>query len=146
MKRTPARSARESSLPDPASGWSKGLKVATGGQGVVAHAGVVLPRVLADRIGLTLGLRSVVARRGFSPLRDRGRLLADAVAAMIAGASYLSDVEALTRQADPLDAFGGAVATTQADSRITRVIAMICVLAGAPLIMSMARCAACWPS
>ena len=58
MKRTPARLARDSSWPDPAAGWSKGLKVATGGQGVVAHAGVVLPRLLADRIGLTAGLRA----------------------------------------------------------------------------------------
>jgi Transposase DDE domain group 1 len=112
VKRTVARSARESSLSDPASGWSTGLKVATGGQGVIAHAGVVLPRLLADRIGLTAGLRSVVARRGFTPLRDRGRLLTDAVAALIAGASCLSDVEALTRQESLFGPGGGASDTT----------------------------------
>jgi hypothetical protein len=88
------------------------LKVATGGQGVVAHAGVVLPRLLADRIGLTAGLRAVVARRGFTPLRDRGRLLSDAVAALMAGASCLSDVEALTRQQALFGAGGGASDTT----------------------------------
>lgn len=71
VKRTPARPAGESAAPDPAAGWSTGLKIATGGQGVVAHAGVVLPRRLADRIGLTAGLRAVVARRDFSPRRDR---------------------------------------------------------------------------
>jgi hypothetical protein len=70
VKRISARSAEES-LPEPALGWSKRLRVATGGQGVVAHAGVVLPRLLADRIGLTAGLRQLVARRGFRPLRDR---------------------------------------------------------------------------
>ena len=112
MKRTSARAVRESSGPDPVSGWSKGLKVATGGQGVIAHAGVVLPRLLADRIGLTAGLRAVVARRGFSPLRDRGRLLADAVAALVAGASCLSDVEALTRQEALFGPGGGASDTT----------------------------------
>jgi hypothetical protein len=112
VKRTPARAARESSLPDPASGWSKGLKVETGGQGVVAHAGVVLPRLLADRIGLTAGFRAVVARRGFTPLRDRGRLLTDAVAALVAGASCLSDVEALTRQEALFGPGGGASDTT----------------------------------
>ena len=111
MKRISARAAEES-LPDPALGWSKGLKVATGGQGVIAHAGVVLPRLLADRIGLTGGLRAVVARRGFWPLRDRGRLLADAVAALVAGASCLSDVEALTRQKELFGPKGGASDTT----------------------------------
>ena len=54
---------------DEASGWSRGLRVAAGGQGLVAHAGVVLPRLLADMI-----------------------------AALITGASCLSDVKALTRQ------------------------------------------------
>lgn len=111
VKRIPARSARESSLADPGSGWSTGLKVATG-RGVVAHAGVVLPRLLADRIGLTAGLRAVVARRGFSPLRDRGRLLSDAVAALVAGASCLLDVEALTRQEALFGPGGGASDTT----------------------------------
>jgi Transposase DDE domain group 1 len=112
VKSTAVSSARESAVPDPASGWSKGLKVATGGQGVVAHAGVVLPRLLADRIGLTRGLRAVVARRGFRPLRDRGRLLSDAVAALVAGASCLSDVEALTRQEALFGPKGGASDTT----------------------------------
>jgi len=98
--------------PDPALAWSKGLKVATGGRGVVAHAGVVLPRLLADRVGLTAGLRGVVARRGFTPGRDRGRLLTDAVAALVAGASCLSDVEALTRQEALFGPGGGASDTT----------------------------------
>lgn len=88
------------------------MKVATGGRGVVAHAGVVLPRLLADRVGLTAGLRGVVARRGFSPLRDRGRLLADVVASLVAGASCLSDVEALTRQEALFGPKGGASDTT----------------------------------
>jgi hypothetical protein len=54
----------------------------------------------------------VVARRGFSPLRDRGRLLTDAVAALVAGASCLSDVEALTRQETLFGPGGGASDTT----------------------------------
>lgn len=57
-------------MPDVALGWSNRLKVARGGQGVVAHAGVVLPRLLADRVGLTAGLRAVVARQGFTALHD----------------------------------------------------------------------------
>ncbi len=112
VQRTPAHRAGESGLPDPAAGWSKGLAIAAGGQGVVAHAGVVLPRLLADRVGLTAGLRGVVARRGFSPRRDRGRLLTDAVAALVTGASCLSDVEALTRQVELFGPSGGASDTT----------------------------------
>lgn len=38
---------------DPALVWSNGLGVEVGGAGTVAHAGVVLPRLLADRLGLT---------------------------------------------------------------------------------------------
>jgi len=109
VKSTAVGSAQESALPDPAAGWSKGLKVATCGRVVIAHAGVVLPRLLADRIGLTAGLRRLVARRGFSPLRDRGRLLTDTVAALVAGASCLSDVEALTRQEALFGPKGGAI-------------------------------------
>ncbi|MBK8463306.1 MAG: hypothetical protein IPL36_09795 [Nigerium sp.] len=98
--------------PDPAAGWSNRLRIAVGGQGLIAHAGVVLPRLLADRIGLTAGLRWLVARRGFDPRRDRGRLLTDAVAALVAGASCLSDVEALTRQEALFGPGGGASDTT----------------------------------
>lgn len=33
-------------------GWSRGLEVSGGGQGVVSHAGLVLLRHLADKTGL----------------------------------------------------------------------------------------------
>lgn len=79
---------------------------------MVAHAGVVLPRHLADRVGLTAGLRDLVARRGYVPVRDRGRVLTDTVAALVAGASCLSDVEALTRQEGLFGRGGGASDTT----------------------------------
>ena len=39
-----------------ASGWSRGLEVSGGGQGVVSHAGLALLRHLADKTGLTGGL------------------------------------------------------------------------------------------
>jgi hypothetical protein len=53
---------------------------------------------LADRLGLTTGLADVVARAGFFPLRHRGRALVDATCALAAGATCLSDVEAMTAQ------------------------------------------------
>jgi hypothetical protein len=39
-----------------ATGWSRGLEVPGGGEGVVSHAGLVLLRHLADKTGLTSGL------------------------------------------------------------------------------------------
>ncbi|MFN2477999.1 MAG: hypothetical protein ABR615_02345, partial [Pseudonocardiaceae bacterium] len=52
---------------DPALGWSNRLQVEVGGAGTVAQAGVVLPRLLADRLGLTGELAEVMARAGFFP-------------------------------------------------------------------------------
>lgn len=112
MVKRSAAVVRGSRVRDAGLGWSNRLKVGTGGQGVVAHAGVVLPRLLADRVGLTVGLRAVVARRELTPRRDRGPLLTDAVAALTAGASYLLDVEALTRQEALFGPGGAAFDTT----------------------------------
>lgn len=97
---------------DPALAWSQGLTVEVGGTGTVAAAGVVLPRLLADRLGLTTGLAAVVARAGFIPLRHRGRALVDATCALAAGASCLSDVEAMTAQAEIFGPGGGASDST----------------------------------
>src|SRR3974390_2407119 len=53
-------------------GWSRGLEVSGGGQGVVSHAGLALLRHLAGKTGLTGGLS-----RGLASARvlvdDRGR-------------------------------------------------------------------------
>jgi hypothetical protein len=97
---------------DPALGWSRGLSVEVGGAGTVASAGIVLPRLLADRVGLTTGLSGAVARAGFTPLRDRGRALTDAACALAAGASCLSDIEAMTAQVEIFGPGGGASDTT----------------------------------
>lgn len=43
----------------PALGWSEKVSVQVGGAGTVAAAGVVLPRLLADRLGLCTGLAAV---------------------------------------------------------------------------------------
>jgi hypothetical protein len=45
---------------------------------------------------------------GFTPLRHRGRLLVDTVCALAAGATALTDVEALTRQVEIYGRGGGA--------------------------------------
>ena len=104
-------------LVDPALEWSHGLKVEVGGAGTVAHAGIVLPRLVADRVGLTTGLSGALARAGFIPGRDRGRALSDAVACLAVGATCLSDIEAMTSQVEIFGPSGGA-----SDSTLLRVL------------------------
>ncbi len=53
--------------------WSKDLAVEIAGQDVMPAA----LRIIADRTGLTAGLSRALARRGFVPVHDRGRGLAD---------------------------------------------------------------------
>jgi hypothetical protein len=102
---------------DPALAWSQRLQVEVGGAGTVAQVGVVLPRLLADRLGLTTGLAQVVARAGFFPVRHRGRALVDASCAMASGASCLADIEAMTAQEEIFGPGGGA-----SDSTMLRVL------------------------
>jgi len=102
---------------DPALGWSQGLKMQVGGAGTVAHAGIVLPRLLGDRVGLTAGFSAVLARVGFVPGRDRGRAVVDTAAALAAGATCLSDVEVMTAQVEIFGPGGGA-----SDSTLLRVL------------------------
>jgi hypothetical protein len=97
---------------DPALAWSHGLEVEVGGAETLAQAGVVLPRLLADRLGLTTGLAQVVAQAGFVPVRHRGRALVDATCALAAGATCLSDVEATTAQEEIFGPEGGASDST----------------------------------
>ena len=80
--------------------WSKSLDVTAGGQGIVSHAGVVLLRALADRTGLTGGLARALARRGFTPVHDRGRLVPDLAIAIADGATVISDFAVLSAQRD----------------------------------------------
>lgn len=80
------------------SSWSTGLSVSGGGVGVVAHAGSVGLRLVADRTGLTGQLSKALTRRSFVPVHDRGRVLAD-VAVMIAdGGEAIADIEVLRHQ------------------------------------------------
>ena len=82
------------------SAWSKDLTVEVGGHGVVSHAGSAVLRLLADRTGLTGALSKALARRGFSPVHDRGRVLVDAAVCIADGGRVLSDLAALRDQAE----------------------------------------------
>jgi hypothetical protein len=83
-------------------GWSRGLEVTGGGQGIVSHAGLVLLRALADRTGLTAGLSKALASRRLL-IHDRGQVLADLACAIADGAEVISDFRVM---ADQRELFG----------------------------------------
>src|SRR5256884_8587707 len=78
-------------------GWSRGLEVTGGGQGVVSHAGLVLLRHLADKTGLTGGLSRALATPRFL-VHDRGRVMADLACAVADGARVISDFRVMSDQ------------------------------------------------
>jgi hypothetical protein len=80
--------------------WSKGLDVETGGHGVVSHIGSAATRLLADRAGRTRALSGALARRGFSPLHDRGRVLTDLAVAIADGATTIGEIDTLRHQGE----------------------------------------------
>jgi len=91
--------------------WSRNLRLSADGEGIVAWAGAVPVRMLADRTGLTGGLSQVLFRRGFDPVHDRGRVLADVATAIACGARDIVDVEALRAQGE---VFGPVASDTTA--------------------------------
>jgi Transposase DDE domain group 1 len=80
-------------------GWSRGLEVSGGGQGVVSHAGLALLRCLADRTGLTGGLSRALATPRIL-VHDRGRVLADLACAIADGARVIFDFRVMGDQRD----------------------------------------------
>ena len=80
-----------------ATGWSRGLEVSGGGQGVVSHAGLVLLRHLADKTGLTGELSRALATPRFL-VHDRGQVMADLACAVADGARVISDFRVMRDQ------------------------------------------------
>jgi hypothetical protein len=80
--------------------WSKDLSVDVAGHDVINHAGAAALRVIADRTGLTSGLSQALARRGFVPVHDRGRILADTAVLIADGGRVLSDLATLRDQGE----------------------------------------------
>ena len=77
------------------------------GAGVVAPAGSVALRLLADRTGLTGELSKAMARRSLVPVHDRGRVLADVAVMLADGGEAIADLDVLRHQSQVL----GAVAS-----------------------------------
>lgn len=66
---------------------------------LVAHAGAVPLRLLAERTGLRAGLSTAMRRRGFRPVYDRGQVLVDLALMLILGGEAIGDFQALTHLA-----------------------------------------------
>lgn len=80
------------------SSWSKDLTVEIAGDDVINHAGAAAPRSIADRMGLTSALSRALARPGFVPVHDRGRVLADTAVLIADGSRVLPDLATLRDQ------------------------------------------------
>lgn len=69
---------------------------------MVAHAGTVATRLLADRTGLPAELSKAMARRNFIPGHDRGRVLADVAVMLADGGEAIADIDVLRHQSGVL--------------------------------------------
>lgn len=78
--------------------WSKDLRVTADGTGVVSHVGAALLRMLADRAGLTAALSVGLARTGWWPGHDRGRVVVDLAVMIADGGEAIADIDVLRHQ------------------------------------------------
>ena len=65
---------------------------------MVSHVGAVLLRMLADRAGLTRAVSGALARRGWWPGHDRGRVLVDLAVMIADGGEAICDIDVLRHQ------------------------------------------------
>jgi hypothetical protein len=91
--------------------------VAADGKGLVGHAGAVLLRRLADRVGLTRGLAGVLPSSTSTGWRERAGVLVQLAVAMVLGARSLLEAEQL--QLHHQGVFGPAAS----DSTMRRLLA-----------------------
>jgi hypothetical protein len=99
--------------------WSTGLSVTADGTGVVAHAGSVAVRLLADKVGLTQGLSGALARRSFVPVHDRGQVLVDVAVLLADGGEAIADIDVLRHQGQVLGPVASAPTVWRALSELT---------------------------
>ena len=89
--------------------WSTGMSVTGDGGAVIAHAGSIGLRMLAENTGLTGALSIAMARRSFVPsVHDRGQVLTDVAVMLADGGEAISDIDVLRHQ----DGVLGPVAST----------------------------------
>ena len=101
--------------------WSAGLSVSADGVGVVAHAGSVATRLLADRTGLTDELSKAMVQRNFHPGHDRGRVLADVAVMLADGGEAIADIDVLRHQSGMLGPVASPPTVWRTLDRVTPV-------------------------
>ncbi|PRY12441.1 DDE family transposase [Pseudosporangium ferrugineum] len=79
-------------------GWDQRLVVGSGARGLVGHAGAVLLRRCADRVGLTSGVNKVLPRGEGPGWWDRGTVLVSLAVTIVLGATSMSDIALLAHQ------------------------------------------------
>lgn len=126
------QSVREGTWQMKHTSWSSGLVFSGDGSGMVANAGVVAVRLLADRVGLTAELSAALTRPGFVPGHDRGQVLVDVATMLTAGGEAISDIDTLRQQRPVV----GAVAST---STVWRTLDGIDTATGAAMTAARAR-------
>jgi hypothetical protein len=99
--------------------WSSGLSVSADGSGVVAHAGSIAVRLLADRSGLTKELSRATARRSFAPVHDRGQVLVDVAVMLADGGEAIGDINVLRHQSQVLGPVASAPTVWRALDELT---------------------------
>jgi Transposase DDE domain group 1 len=95
--------------------WDRALEVTADGKGLVGHAGGILLRQLADRLGLTAALEKALTVRGTFPQLSRGMVLVSTAIAIAMGATAMADIAVLGQLAPVL---GDA----PSDSTVRRVL------------------------
>jgi hypothetical protein len=95
--------------------WARALEVTADGSGLAGHAGAVLLRQLADRLGLTAAMELALTVRGKSPQLSRGMVLVSTAIAIALGATAMADIAVLDQLAPVLGA-------APSDSTVRRVL------------------------
>jgi hypothetical protein len=81
-------------------GWARGLVVSGDGKNLVSHAGAGVVRLLADRTGLTRAFSGALARKGFAPVHDRGRVFTDIATSIADGATTIGGIDVLAQSGE----------------------------------------------
>ncbi|MER7960124.1 IS1380 family transposase [Streptomyces sp. NPDC096030] len=100
-------------------GWDRRMVVVADGKGLVGHAGAVLLRKLADRVGLTSALAAVLPQGTGAGWRERAQVIVQLAVAIVLGAGNLLEAEQL--QAHHQGLFGTGVS----DSTMRRTLAAL---------------------
>lgn len=100
-------------------GWDRRLSVVADGKRLIGHAGAVLLRRCADRIGLTGAWAKVLPSSAVAGWRDRAGVLVHLAVAIVLGAANLSEAEQLQLHHRPL------FAPAASDSTARRTLAAL---------------------